>query len=110
LLIGRRDIAIPTQNIDPIKVWELEAGSPRYQVPAFHKIAVMRRERTTHIPKALHCFAIISRGRRWIIPIATVIPQSVTQTKFITAASITALLGLRECEYITGETALAVSW
>ena len=46
----RYQIASDTQRIDPISVWDDDAGMPRYQVPRFHMIAVIRSERTTQIP------------------------------------------------------------
>ena len=32
-------LAMPTPMIEPISVWLLDAGSPRYHVPRFHRIA-----------------------------------------------------------------------
>jgi hypothetical protein len=107
--IGRRVIAKLTQNIDPISVCELETGIPKNQVKKFHIIAVRRSETTTESQNAVDCSDITSRGRRWIIPIATAIHPNITQRKFIDAAISTAFFGLREWEYITGATALAVS-
>jgi|GEM_PF-1343067 len=64
VVIGRKEIARLTQKIDQIRVCELDAGSPRYHVPAFQIIAVMRSERTTKTQKLFVCSEITSRGRR----------------------------------------------
>lgn len=45
-----------------------------------------------------------------MIPIATPIPQRATQRKLKNAAKSTAVFGGSELVYITGATALAVSW
>lgn len=45
-------IASVTQRIEPMRVCELDAGMPRYQVPKFQIIAAKRSARTTQIPKA----------------------------------------------------------
>jgi len=37
-------LARPTPRIDPISVWELEAGIPKYQVPRFQVIAAASSE------------------------------------------------------------------
>jgi hypothetical protein len=95
--------------MEPISVWELDDGIARYHVPAFQSIAVKRSERTTQTQNILPFSAITSRGRRWTIPIATQIPQRLTQRKFIVAAKSTARFGLSEWEYIIGDTAFEVS-
>lgn len=68
-----------------------------------------RSESTTHTPYASGCDDMVSSGRRWIIPIATVIPPTSTPVKFINAARITDLRAVRAFVYMTGATALAVS-
>ena len=89
---------------------ELDAGIPRYHVPKFQMIAAMRSARTAHIPNAILELAILSRGRSFMIPIATPVPPMTTQRKLKNAASATAFFGEREFEYMTGATAFAVSW
>jgi hypothetical protein len=39
--------------IDPISVWELEAGRPKYQVPRFQMIAAIKRAKTIAKPALL---------------------------------------------------------
>ena len=55
-------------------------------------------------------WAILSRGRSFIIPIATPVHPSTTHRKLKKAASMTDFLAEREFEYMTGATAFAVSW
>ena len=81
-----------------MRVCELDAGMPRYQVPKFQMIAAMRSERTAHIPNAILECAILSRGRSFMIPIATPVPPTTTQRKLKNAASATAFLGASEFE------------
>jgi hypothetical protein len=92
-----------------MRVCELDAGSPIYQVPKFQIIAAIKRDNTAQIPNASDDVASFSRGRSFIIPIATPVPPMSTQRKLKNAASTTAFFGERELEYITGATALAVS-
>jgi hypothetical protein len=92
-LIGRRVIAIVTHMIDPISEWELDAGIPKYQVPAFQRIAEMRSDNTTHTPKEVFCSAMTSSGSRCMIAIATLIPQSTTPKKFMIPERMTAFWG-----------------
>ncbi|MOA07855.1 hypothetical protein D3C78_1275810 [compost metagenome] len=43
-------LARPTPRIEPIKVWELEAGIPKYQVPRFQAMAAASKEKTMANP------------------------------------------------------------
>jgi len=43
-------LAMPTPRIDPMSVWELEAGSPKYHVPRFQTIAEISRAKTMANP------------------------------------------------------------
>src|SRR5215469_15588194 len=63
--------AMPTPIIEPINVWELEAGSPKYQVPRFQMIAATSSANTMANPALLPTCKISSTGRREIIPKAT---------------------------------------
>lgn len=69
-----------------MSVWDDDAGMPRYQVPRFHMIAVMRSDTTTQTPYPRGDDEIVSSGRRWMIPMATVIPPMRTPRAFIHAA------------------------
>src|ERR1700739_3094361 len=44
------ELAKPTPIIEPIKVWELEAGNPKYQVPTFQIIAEINKAKTIANP------------------------------------------------------------
>ncbi|MNO68407.1 hypothetical protein D3C76_592360 [compost metagenome] len=45
-----RALARPTPRIEPISVWELEAGIPKYQVPRFQVMAAASNENTMASP------------------------------------------------------------
>ena len=91
-------ITSDTPSIEPIRVCELDAGSPMYHVPKFQIIAAIRSERTAQIQNAIPELAILSRGRSFIIPIATQVPQTTTPKKLKNAARRTAFLALSEFE------------
>ena len=48
----------------PIKVWELEAGSPRYQVPRFQIIAAIKSAITIAMPPPYPTETSKSTGKR----------------------------------------------
>ena len=45
-----RALARPTPRIEPIRVWELEAGIPKYHVPKFQVMAAASSENTMARP------------------------------------------------------------
>ncbi len=102
--------AILTPRIDPMRAWELDTGSARYQAPRSQIIAETRIEITRIIPKLAGWLIMVERGRRWRMLIATAIPPKSTQRKLSIAAIITDFFGAREWLYITGAIALAVSF
>ena len=57
--------------IEPISVCELEAGSPRYQVPRFQMMAPMRSANTIAKPDAEPTCMISSTGSSEMMPKAT---------------------------------------
>ena len=91
-------ITSETPSIEPMRVCELDAGSPIYHVPKFQMIAAIKSDRTTQIPKDIEEFAIFSSGRSFIIPMATPVPPMATQRKLKNAARTTAFRGSREFE------------
>lgn len=101
---------IVTQRIPQISECELEAGIQKYQVEKFQIIADKRSDITTIIQKAVHWSQIASSGSKWMIAIATQIHPRTTHKKFINAAISTAFFGFKDFVYMTGATALAVSW
>src|SRR5271156_5717213 len=74
-------LAIPTPMIDPISVWELEAGRPRYHVPRFQIIAATSSANTIAKPPALPTCKISSTGSNDRIPNATAPEDSNTPAK-----------------------------
>lgn len=97
-LASREYITSETQSIEPTSVCELDAGIPRYQVPKFHRIAAMSRASTAQTQNAIDSWAIFSRGRSFIIPMATPVPPITTQRKLKNAARITDFFAEREFE------------
>src|SRR5450432_3803201 len=66
-----RALAMPTPMIEPIMVWELEAGKPSHQVPRFQTIAAISSANTIAKPALLPTCRISSTGSRDMIPNAT---------------------------------------
>ena len=62
---------MPTPMIEPISVWELEAGRPRYQVPTFQIMAAINSANTIANPALLPTCKISSTGSSDTIPNAT---------------------------------------
>ena len=74
--------ATPTPRIDPIIVCELDAGSPRYHVARFHRIAATSSAKIIANPEPRSAFRINSTGSSEMIANATVPELSNTPTKF----------------------------
>lgn len=91
-------ITSETPRIEPISVCELDAGSPRYQVPKFQIIAAMRSESTTQTQNTMLELPIFSSGRSFMIHIATPVPPMITPKKLKNAANMTAFFGVSEFE------------
>src|ERR1700693_5002211 len=65
------ELASPTPMIEPINVWELETGNPKYQVPTFQMIAEINSENTMAKPAPDPTLSTNSTGSNAIIPKAT---------------------------------------
>src|SRR5262249_25649646 len=89
-------LAIPTPIMEPIKVWELEEGRPKYQVPRFQMMAATSSANTIANPAWLPTWRINSTGRRDTIPNATAPLDRTTPTKFQQPDQTTATCGSRE--------------
>src|SRR5262249_5680230 len=61
----------PTPTMDPIRVWELDAGNPRYHVPTFQIIADSRSENTMAKPGPDPTLMTSSTGSSATMPNAT---------------------------------------
>jgi hypothetical protein len=94
---GRRIKANPTPKMEPISVCELEQGIPMYHVERFQMIAVRISEKTIATLCARFWSRITSKGRRFMMPMATTIPPTFTPTKFQKPDHITAIVGFNEC-------------
>src|SRR5262249_42977660 len=74
-------LATPTPMIDPIRVCELDAGRPRYQVPRFQMIAAIRSANTIAKPAALPTWRMSSTGNNDTMLKATAPDESTTPRK-----------------------------
>ena len=73
--------ATPTPMIEPIRVWELEAGRPKYQVPRFQMIAAISKANTIAKPAELPTCRMSSTGSSEMMPKATAPLESRTPRK-----------------------------
>src|SRR3984957_20536628 len=64
-------LVMPTPMIDPIKVCELDAGRPKYQVPTFQMMAAINSANTMAKPALLPTCRISSTGSSDTMPKAT---------------------------------------
>ena len=83
-------LATPTPMIEPMSVWELEAGRPKNQVPRFQRIAESRSEKTMANPAAEPTWITSSAGRRFTILKATVPAERRTPIKLKNPDQMTA--------------------
>jgi hypothetical protein len=81
--------------IEPIKVWELDAGNPKYHVPKFQTMAEISNEKTIANPAAEPTFMTSSTGSKLMIPNATAPAEVSTPIKFHIPDQTTAIHGLR---------------
>src|SRR5215510_3453049 len=90
-------LAMPTPMIEPIKVWELEAGRPKYQVPRFQMIAAISRANTMAKPALLPTCRINSTGSSEMMPNATAPLDTSTPVRLSRPDQTTATLAGSEC-------------
>jgi hypothetical protein len=76
--------------MEPIKVCELEAGRPKYQVPRFQMMAAIRSANTIAKPALLPTCRINSTGSSETMPKATAPLESSTPRKLNKPDHITA--------------------
>ena len=79
--------------IEPIRVWEEEAGSPSHQVPRFHRIAAINRAKIMAKPAEEPTCRISSTGNNAMIPNATAPLENNTPRKLKQPDQATAKLG-----------------
>src|SRR5215469_11082905 len=89
-------LAMPTPMMEPIKVCELEAGSPNHQVPTFQRMAAIKRAKTMAKPALLPTCKINSTGRSETMPKATAPVEVTTPAKFQKPDQTTAMFGSKE--------------
>ena len=83
--------------IEPIRVWELEAANPKYQVPRFQRIAATSGAKTIANPALLPTCRINSTGNNEMIPKATIPVEVTTPRKLKKPLQTTAMCGSRVC-------------
>jgi len=86
-------LARPTPRIEPIRVCELEAGIPKYQVPKFQAMAAASNENTIASPWPVFTLISSSTGSKWTMAYATPTPPSSTPRKLNTPEKNTARCG-----------------
>jgi hypothetical protein len=91
---ARMELARPTPRMEPMRVCELDAGMPRYQVPRFQMIAESSKERMVAMPMPEPPATTRSSGRSLMMPIATEMPPMSTPLKLKNAETSTAVVGL----------------
>jgi hypothetical protein len=79
--------------MDPMSVWELEAGRPRYHVPRFQLMADSSSASTIASPADWPLCTRSSTGNSFTIPMATAIPPRNTPRNFRTPERATAYRG-----------------
>ena len=79
--------------IEPISVWEEEAGRPSHQVPRFHRIAAISRAKIIAKPADEPTCRISSTGSRAMMPNATAPLDSSTPRKLKKPDQTTATFG-----------------
>ena len=83
--------------MEPTKVWELDAGRPKYQVPRFQTIAEIRREKTIANPAVEPTLSTSSTGNRAKMPKATVPEDVSAPMRFHMPDQTTAGVGFKVC-------------
>ena len=76
-----RALVMPTPMMDPIRVCELEAGRPKYQVPTFQMMAAISSANTMAKPAPLPTCRISSTGSSDTMPKATAPVDSSTPNR-----------------------------
>ncbi len=89
-------LAIPTPMTEPIRVCELDAGSPKYQVPRFQIMAAINSANTMANPALLPTCRISSTGSSETMAKATNPLEVSTPKKFQNPDHTTAMCGSRE--------------
>src|SRR5580704_11915238 len=89
--------AMPTPIMEPTIVCELDAGSPKYHVPRFQRIAAISRAKTIANPAPLPTCKINSTGSKVMMVNATTPDDVTTPAKFQNPLHTTAMFGSIEC-------------
>src|SRR6202451_1229037 len=91
-----RALVMPTPMIDPIRVCELDAGRPKYQVPTFQMIAAIKSANTMAKPAPLPTWRINSTGSSEMMPKATAPDDHNTPRRFHMPDHTTAIFAGRD--------------
>jgi len=82
--------------MEPINVCELEEGSPKYQVPRFHRMAAINSANTMAKPAPLPTCKMSSTGNSETMPKATAPVDTSTPRKLKKPDQMTARFGDNE--------------
>src|SRR5665213_1712991 len=85
-------LVMPTPMIEPIRVCELDAGRPKYQVPTFQLIAAINSANTIAKPALEPTCRISSTGNSETMPKATAPLESNTPNRLNIPDHTTAML------------------
>ena len=85
-------LAMPTPMIEPIRVWEEEAGRPNHQVPRFQMMAAISSANTMAKPALEPTCRINSTGSSETMPKATAPDDSSTPVRLHRPDQTTAML------------------
>ena len=91
------EFIMPTPMIEPIKVCELDAGRPKYQVPKFQTMAEISKANTMANPAAEPTLRTSSTGSRLITPNATAPFECRTPARLQRPDQMTATQGGKLC-------------
>src|ERR1700690_2011422 len=90
-----QELARPMPMMAPTRVCELEAGSPRYHVPRFHRMAEISSANTRAKPAPDPTFSTSSTGSNASTPKATAPLEVRTPIRFQQPDHTTATIGFR---------------
>ena len=91
-----RALATPTPMIEPMRVWEEEAGRPSHQVLKFQMMAAIRSANTMANPAPVPTCRMSSTGRSVMMPNATAPLENNTPRKLSAPEYSTATCGCSE--------------
>src|SRR5580698_4983472 len=99
----------PTPMMEPMSVCELDEGSPKYQVPKFHRIAAISKANTMAKPAPLLTCNINSTGSSETMLKATAPVETSTPREMNPPDPMTGRVGGKEVVKMTGATGFGLA-